>query len=178
MWHDLLNSLEKSTSQNFRRNPLYDCLTANFYLKKALSEIDSYIDNFECPKKSIEYYTNHIFIHSLGYYSQNPSLSKSQLKDLDNLKNLGFAYSKLDDLLCKKNISPAEAKIKMKSILEFMIRGMDYFLNEEINKHDFVNQLNLVQDKKAYLINFLNMNKDMNYSKVDYLINFVNNKIN
>jgi hypothetical protein len=178
MWNNLASSIVPQKNKNHQRNSLYDCLNTSFYLRKALNEIDSYIANYECPKKSMDYYTNHIFIHSLGYYSQNPSLKKEELKDLDNMKNLGFAYSKIDDLLCKKSISPLEAKLKMKSILEYMLLGANTFLLKEIEKYDFVNQLNLVQDKKTYLINLLSMKEGMNNSKIDFLIEFINLKLN
>jgi hypothetical protein len=178
MWHTMANSLNTLESTSYKRNYLYDCLTATFYLKKALSEIDSYIDNFECPKKSIEYYKNHIFIHSLGYYSQNPNLKKDELKDLENIKNLGFAYSKVDDLLCKKYISPLEAKLKMKNILEFMLKCMDSYLLREIYDYNFLHQLNLVENKRSFLENLLNMRDKTNNSKIDFILEFIRLKIN
>ena len=117
-------------------------------------------------------------MHSLGYFSQKPGFSSREQKDLENMRNLGLAYSKLDDLLCSGKISQDEAKTKMKAILEALAKGLDYFLINEILKYNFVERMELVQDKQSYLINLLNMKKESNTQKVDYLINFLNRQIN
>lgn len=174
MWNELANSLDISSS-NHKRNYLYDCLNASYYISKALNELDDYINNYTCPKKSMSFYTNSIFIHSLGYYSENSDLSLEQKKNIENLKNLGFAYHKVDTLLCKNSISSEEARSKMKAILETMSKGMTFVLTSEIEKWDVLSKLPFVEDKKAYIANLVN---DKNDSKIDFMIKFVANKIN
>lgn len=174
MWNELANSIDLSP-KNHKRNYLYDCLNAAYYINKALNELDGYIDNYTCPKKSIDFYTNSIFIHSLSYYSENSDLSLEEKKNIENLKNLGFAYHKLDTLLCDNSISTEEARSKMRAILETMAKGMTFVLTAEIEKWDILSKLYLVEDKKGYISNLIN---DKNDSKIDFMINFVSNKIN
>lgn len=174
MWNELANSLDISPS-NHKRNYLYDCLNASYYINKALNELDDYIDNYTCPKKSMEFYRNNVFIHSLGYYCENPNLSAEEKNNLSNIKNLGFAYHKLDNLLCKKSITVEEARTKMKAILSTMFKGMVFVLISEIEKWGILSILPLVEDKNAYIANLIN---DKNYSKIDFMINFVSFKIN
>jgi hypothetical protein len=174
MWSDLANSLDKAPSYS-KRNYLYDCLNASYYLNKALNDLDSYLNNFMCPKKSMEFYSNNVFINSLGYYSENPDLSSAEKKNIENLKNLGFAFHKIDNQLCKKQISLQETRVKMKSILETMLKGMDFVLTSEIERWGIFEKISLVSDKKAYISNLIDDKKD---SKVEYLLNFMANKIN
>jgi hypothetical protein len=174
MWSDLANSLNNVPTSS-KRNYLYDCLNTSYYLAKALNELDDYLNNFMCPKKSMEFYTNNIFINSLGYYSENQALSSVEKKNIENLKNLGFAYHKLDNLLCKNSISPEEARVKMKAILKTMAKGMDFVLTAEIERWGLMDKIIFVSDKKAYISNLIDDKKD---SKIEYMLNFLTNKIN
>lgn len=174
MWNDLANSLSNVPSTS-SRNYLYDCLNASYYLDKALHDLEDYLSNHNCPKASMDFYTNNIFIHSLGYYSENTELSSDEKKNIDNLKSLGFAYHKIDGKLCKKEISVEEARVKMKAILTTLLKGMSFVLINEIERWDILDKISLVSDKKSYISNLIGDKKD---SKIDYILNFIDKKIN
>lgn len=174
MWNELANSLEGTTTTH-QRNYLYDCLNSAYYIDKALRELEDYTSNYKCPKKSMSFYRNHVFVQSLGYYQENPDLNTNERKNITNVRKLGFAYHNLDNLLSNGKMRSDEASLKMRSMLEGMYKGICNALLLEIERWDIISKVSSVADQKSYISNIIG---DSNEDKINFMLNFINNKIN
>jgi hypothetical protein len=179
MWNLVSETVRKyNPKTDLSRNYARDCITAYFFSTRALSNIDKYLANYNDTKNSMDFYVNHVFSLSLGYYSDKPGLSEKSLKDIKNMMDLSSAFHKLDNLVFYNKISKKDCGNKMKAVLSMIVMGLENILIEEINSWDIKDSLLKVEDKRSYLINFLELDDDPRYDKLSLLINFIDKKFN